>query len=145
MGVWRLDPLATGLELGHGWREIVNNRLKPFSGLQSARATQILGDSTLRYPVLAPPFGLTAVRSSTIMELSWAPSPEPNCTYNIYRFINGIDSASIRLNSTPLTEPNFSEPVPGRGGKLYMVRALKVTETGAGSFTNLSQGIFITR
>jgi hypothetical protein len=145
MGVWRLDPLAAGLELGSGWREIVSTRMKPFWGGQSARATQILGDSTLRYPVLAPPSGLTGHIANFRVHLTWTASPETNCTYNIYRASNGISSGFLRLNSQPLTEASFSEPVVSRIPQLYMVRALKITETGAGSFTNLSQGIFVAR
>jgi hypothetical protein len=144
-GAWRIDPLAAGLELGSGWRETVSTRIKPLWGGQSARATQILGDSTLRYPVLAPPSGLTGVRANNLVNLTWAASPETNCTYNIYRSANGITSQFIRLNSGPLTTTSFSEPIISRAPQLYMVRALKVTENGSGSFTNLSQGVFISR
>lgn len=145
MAAWRMDPLAAGLELGSGWRHTVNTRLRPFWGGQSARATEILGDSTLRYPVLAPPSGLSGVRNNSVVNITWAASPEPNCTYHIYRFSNGITSQFVRLNSAPLTGTSFSVPPVTRGPQLYMLRALKVTETGSGSFTNLSQGVFIAR
>jgi hypothetical protein len=145
MGAWRFDPLGAGLELGSAWRERVNTFLKPSMARQSARATEILGDSTLRFPVLAPPSAFTGARSGGLVHLSWTASPEPGCTYNIYRASSGISSEFVRLNSAPLTGTTFSEPPVSRGSKLYMLRAVKVTETGSGSFTNLSQGIFFAK
>jgi hypothetical protein len=145
LGAWRFDPLGAGLELGSAWRERVNTFLKPNTGRQSARATQILGDSTLRFPVLAPPSDFTGGRANGMVNLTWTASTEPGCTYNIYRAGSGISSEFVRLNSAPLTGTTFSEPPVTRGAKLYMLRAVKVTETGSGSFTNLSQGIFVAK
>ena len=142
MGVWRFDQLATGLELGSGWLEAVNSSLKPFWGGQSARATQILGDSTLRYPVLAPPSDLTLDRVERRVNLSWTPSPEGGCRYYVYRANAGLDSTFWRLTSEPLAETTFTDSPPPRATPTYMIKAVKVTETGGGSFTNLSQGVF---
>ena len=41
-------------------------------------------------------------------------------------------------------DATFSDPAPPVGQKVYQVRALQLVTTGSGSFTNLSQGIFVT-
>jgi hypothetical protein len=145
MGVWRMDPLAAGLELGAATREIQNTRLKPFWGGQSGRVTQILGDSTLRYPVLASPTGLTLARTNNTAHISWTESSDAGCTYNIYRSTGGINGVFSKLNPVPLTTTTLTDTLATRATLLYMVRALKVTTTGAGSFTNISQGVFVQR
>ena len=127
LGAWRFDPLGAGLELGSGWRDVVNRPLNVLTLRQSDRTTQILGDSTLRFPVLAPPSGFTGARVNGMVNLSWTASPEPGCAYNIYRASNGIFTEFVRLNSAPLTGTTFSEPPVSRGSKLYMLRAAKVT------------------
>lgn len=143
MGVWRLDSLASGLELGFGSREVLNTRLKPFWGGQSGRATQILGDSTLRYPVLAPPSGLIYSLSNNLMQLNWTAAPGPDVTYNVYLSVTGLNGNFTKLNQAPLAATSFTAGPRRRGTMVFMVRGLKVASTGAGSFTNLSQGIFV--
>jgi hypothetical protein len=54
------------------------------------------------------PEGLNAVVGEGVVELSWSPSPEPDTAgYHVYR--SAASGAPVRLTSTPLATPAFSD------------------------------------
>lgn len=102
----------------------------------------LLGDPTLRVHLLAPP-SLLKHESGTHVALRWSASPESGVGYYVYRSTNQLEGPWVRLTPQPLVEPNFTDFSTPPGPKVYQVRAAKLTHTGSGSFTNLSQGIFV--
>ena len=88
---------------------------------------------------------LVATTNAGSVVLSWTASPETNALYHVYRSTNGLDGAFTNLTATaPIASGNFTDTSPPSGQKTYSVRAVKLTITGSGSYTNLSQGIFAT-
>jgi hypothetical protein len=134
---WLHQPLALGDILGAGLNMTINSAADYVY-------VAIIGDPTLRTHLIAPPSGLTATTSGGSITLNWVPSGENSCQYSVYRSTNGIAGDFIRLTAQPILVPAFTDATPPAGEKVYQVRTLKLVETGSGTFTNLSQGIFKT-
>jgi hypothetical protein len=134
---WLHQPLALGDILGAGLNSTINSAV-------AYVYVGIMGDPTLRTHLTALPSGLTATTSGGGITLTWVPSSENPCQYSVYRSTNGIGGDFIRLTAQPILVPTFTDATPPAGEKVYQVRTLKLVETGSGTFTNLSQGIFKT-
>ena len=106
------------------------------------RFQSILGDPTLRLHRVTPPAAPKASRSGSTVTLEWNPSPEMNCRYFVYRSTNGLDGFGSPLNLAPTPALSFTDTTAATN-LLYQIRAATLQVTGSGSFTNLSQGIFI--
>jgi hypothetical protein len=78
---------------------------------------------------------------NNMISLEWEPSPAEGCRYHVYR--RHPAAGWELMNPTPSdattyvdTNPDFSDPT-------YMVRAIRLQESGSGSYNNLSQGIYV--
>jgi len=134
--LWRFEAAAVGDTLGSGF-------VRTAQGHASTRTTAFLGDPTLRLHVTRPPSDLTARRLGRAVALAWRPALEPGTSYCVYRSRHGLAGPFDQLTAHPQHDTTFTDPTPPRGQKLYQVRASGLVTTGSGSFTNLSQGIFI--
>ncbi len=103
----------------------------------------LLGDPTLRFQIIIPPSNLVATTNQSSVSLNWTPTSEANALYFAYRSTNGLNGDFLKL-SQALTATSFTDNSPPAGQKMYQVRAAKLITTGSGSFTNLSQAVFIT-
>ena len=113
-------------------------------GNQSVRATFILGDPTLRFAQVKPVRALTAARKSGKLVLKWSPSGTPGARYWVYSSSNLNSPIWTRLTAgSPITALTYTTP-DTKGSNRYMVRAVALQTTGSGSYTNLSQGTFVT-
>jgi hypothetical protein len=101
----------------------------------------LLGDPTLRLQILAPPSNLAFTLNKNV-KLTWNASPEAT-HYWVFRSTSGMFGTWNNVTPTPITTTSFSEGAGSKRSLQYQVRALKLTQTGSGSFTNTSQGIFI--
>lgn len=140
---WRVDGMAAGLEIGSDVRTVINtwNEAKPY--VPTPRTIEILGDSTLRYPLLARPGNVAWSPTNNSIRLDWSHPAGLTPGYNIYRSIGGILGAFSRLNTEPVIATTFVDTsVPAGTPVIYMVRSLALQETGAGTYTNISQGTF---
>ena len=142
---WFFHHMALGETIGYSTRLTQNNKgliggLYTPTGM-SARLIHIalMGDPTLRmFPVL-PPSGLRTVSGSSTT-LKWTASRDRAVTdYYVYGALNP-DGPYTRLDIVKGT--TWTHITPGNT-KYYMVRASKLTETGSGSFYNLSQGVMV--
>jgi hypothetical protein len=99
------------------------------------------GDPTLKmFPVL-PASNLNASTPSGAVNLSWSPSGDQNIVgYHIYRATSS-DGPFTRVAASPVSGNSYSDSPPA-GSYTYMVRAIKLEQSGSGSFYNPSQGIF---
>ncbi len=133
--LWDWAPLGAGAPLAalmtHGFEGQV----------AILRFQTILGDPTLRLHRVTPPANLGASRQGREVTLSWSASPDPGCVYFVYRSDDGLDGFGEPLG--PPTAGLSIVDKPERLPALYQVRAARLQPTGSGSFTNLSQGIFV--
>jgi len=139
---WRLERMGLSDTLGDCLLTTANDPIECPDG--GRRVLAIMGDPTLRIHASAPPSNLTgATNGSGNVVLNWSPSTEPNAAYHVYRAAN-MDAAFTRLTTTPTVFTSFTETSPPSGQKVYQVRTVNVINSGSGSYTNLSQGIFTT-
>jgi hypothetical protein len=132
------ERLAMGETLGAEWMRTVNQSL-PWA----ERWLSLLGDPTLRLQITPPPSGLTCEKPDRT-RLHWQPTPGIPASYWVLRSKQGIDGPWVLLTPAPISRPEYVDTTAPPGPKLYQVRALQEVTTGSGSFTNSSQGIFVT-
>jgi len=132
------ETLGLGETVGSGFLRMINDNPD-----RTAHMTYLalLGDPTLRLQILAPPTALVA-RGKREVNLTWTASPEPGAQYLVYRSTNAWDGPWKKLTPAALAGTRFTDEAAPAGSKLYQVRALKLVETGSGTYTNLSQGVF---
>jgi hypothetical protein len=139
---WQLSRLGVGFDLGQIQVQSVNQAVER----SSVRTFFILGDPTLRMPVLPPPSDISlSTNGSGAFVLTWSPSSAQEAQYFVYRSTNPAVTNSadfVRLTPMSISATNFVDPSPPVGSLIYEVRAIRVEHTGCGAFTNLSQGLF---
>lgn len=110
---------------------------------QNGTHMNLLGDPSMRHDIVISPsnINLTANSENSIVNISWDASLEGDIEgYFVYRS-HKPHGGYILLNSTPITELEYSDSLPYKGTNHYMVRTAKKTITGSGSYINLSLGI----
>ena len=141
---WHLHPCALGEPLGQALLATVNAEYGLATFHPQSRTSAILGDPTLRFFVTAPPRDLSAAKVGSTVNLSWNAPPGSPMTFYVYRATEMEGIFSAPLNSAPLLNTGFQDVGAPAGNKVYQVRAAERIVSGSGSFTNLSQGVFIT-
>ena len=133
------EPLGMGEPIGAGFLRSINQNAN-----QSAPNTfvALMGDPTLRLQMVKAPNALS-VQSGSKVTLNWHAPDEPNTSYYVYRSRNQLTGPWTRLTPVPITTTQFTDHSPPAKFKTYQVRSVNLTTTGSGSFTNLSQGIFV--
>ena len=144
---WFMHHMALGAPIGYSARLTQNNRRDGlYHNQQNNGAAQIhialMGDPTLRMHVVAPPVDLVATRDGAAVELEWEAADDSVIGYYIYRSRNPNDPF-IRLTSAPISGTSFTD-AHAELASTYLVRSLKLEQSGSGSYYNLSQGAFIT-
>ena len=133
------EPLGLGEPLGAGFVRSINESQR---GSGENMYVTLLGDPALRIQVLTPPDALRK-GSEANAPIEWIASSEVGANYFVYRSTNQIDGPWVRLTPNPITENRFADASATPGRKMYQVRAVKLTKTGSGSYTNMSQGVFL--
>ena len=101
-----------------------------------------MGDPTLRMHPVTPVSNLNASPATGGVTLSWNPSGDDSILgYAVYRSDSMEDPFARVGMTTPGT--NFFTEIAVPGNYTYMVRAIKLESSPSGSYTNASQGIFI--
>ncbi len=139
---WYFHHMGQGHTIGYSTR-ITQNNLNLYPPNANARGVHaaLMGDPTLRLHPIAPPSSLKAARGGTQgATLSWAASTDSLTGYNVYR-ASDPDGPFTKLNDSLVTRESFSDPAANNGA-VYMVRGVRIEDTGAGTYWNASQGIF---
>ena len=153
-----LHPLGLGLPIGYAIQRSQNNGngtdyptwelpepLQPVmlnSGGGSVTLS-LMGDPTLHLFVVDPPTQLTATINGGI-SIHWEASNDTGVSgYHIYRS-NSLNGSFTRLTNEPVRDTYYFDPTAFTRPLVYMVKAIKLEQTGSGSFYNSSQGVFIT-
>ena len=140
-GTWRLGSLAMGGTLSDALLDTVN--ANP-SG-RSSRTTYILGDPSLRTFFTPPVTNLAANVQGNTITLTWNGNGDPVGQYLVYRSTSTVINSPTnftKLTPIPISSLNFVD-ITALINKTYQVRALGKVFTGSGSFTNMSQGVFL--
>jgi hypothetical protein len=132
---WYYEPLGLGEPIGAGLLRTINA-----AGPSAHRWMGLMGDPTLRLQITSPASNLSGNNGANIT-LTWTASPESDLQYYVYRSVNNLDGPWTKLGITSST--TFTDNPAPAGPKMYQVRGARLITTGSGSFTNLSQGIFV--
>ena len=144
---WFVHHMGLGENIGYSARLTQNNKSGKyapggyaFGGVHVA----LMGDPSLRQHVLEQPSALMVTTSTdgATANLSWTAPSETVDGYNVYRAVHP-DSAYEKINTSLITSTSWSdmETLPSQTN-YYMVRAQKTIDVIAGSYANLSLGIF---
>ena len=112
-------------------------------GGQYGRGTHValLGDPTLRMHPVIPVSNLRGTANGSSMALTWNASTDTEIQgYHIYRGA-GPNAGFTRLTSGPVSGTSFTDNNYSSGAT-YMVRAVKLEQSGSGTYFNASQGVF---
>ena len=148
-GAWSEFPglyihhMGVGVPIGYSMRVMQNATSADYQEVWGSGTFYALqGDPTLRFRPVAPPAAFAAARSGSTANLSWNASPDGSVLgYHVYR-ADSIDSPFTRLNADPVAGTAYADSgVPG-SDVVYMLRAVKL-ESHTGTYTNASQGIFV--
>ncbi len=98
------------------------------------------GDPTLRLHPVKPPRTVTAITSAGRVNLTWSSSPESDFLgYHVYRATNP-EGPFTRITQEPINTTSFSD-TPTAATDVYMVRAIKLEQSFAGTYLNPSLGV----
>jgi hypothetical protein len=102
----------------------------------------LLGDPTLRLHPIAPPQNVSVKHVANGIQVQWSASSDAGVFgYNIYRATSAGGPYTKISGSNAVTTTQFTD-VAGSQSSFYMVRAVKLESTPAGTYYNLSQGAF---
>lgn len=139
---WHLHHMALGHTLGYSTRLSQNNSYL-YAASDGARQihTALLGDPTLKMHIVKPAGDLHVDRTEGgTVQLSWRRSEEPVEGYHIYRAPD-IHGVFTRVNAAVVVDSFAVDPDPPVDKTAYMVRAVKLEQSGSGTYYNLSAGI----
>ncbi len=153
-----LHHMGLGLPVGYSVQRSQNNggqtdyllwgvtkdgkRRRPWNDGGGAVHIALMGDPTLRLFVVPPPTELQATIGDAVV-LHWKASDDAAVGgYHVYRSVT-FDGPFTRLTQTPVSAPGYTDATsPARPG-VYMIKAIKLEQTGSGTFYNSSQGAFL--
>lgn len=142
---WHMHHMALGETAGFStWVTQGNKNTYSSTPFVNNVHIALMGDPSLRLYVVNPASSLTAQASADkkSVNLSWTASQAAGLNgYYVYRSADAYGTYDL-INSTPITGTTFSDSSPFAGTCYYMVRATVLQQTPAGSFHNLSQGVF---
>lgn len=99
----------------------------------------LMGDPTLRLHPITPATSLTATESCSNVSLSWTASADTGIiAHRIYR-ASSLDGKYELIGQT--SAANYVDASPLLGKNYYMVKALRLQKTPAGTYYNTSLGI----
>jgi hypothetical protein len=143
---WFLHHMGLGETIGYSTRLTMNNSTlyqNQTNLFPRAIYIALMGDPTLRMDPVLPPGTLTGFAGGGGVNLSWPASPDTVLGYYVYRSDSPAGPYQ-RLTPSLVTATQFTDTSMTPTSHVYMVRALKLQTTPSGTYTNASQGVFIT-
>lgn len=139
---WHFHHMALGDNIGYSaWISMNNSATYDANNSQRGVHMALMGDPTLRNDVVAPAQNLIATYYNGNAVLNWTASTDVILGYNIYRK-NDTVTFYEKINPQPITSTTFTDScLIFPGIYTYMVRALKLETTNAGSYYNMSTGV----
>lgn len=139
---WHFHHMALGENIGFSALMSMNNSTTYHANnSQTGVHMALMGDPTLRNDVVAPVQNLTADYINGHAVLTWTASPDNVLGYNIYRK-NDTFPQYEKINSQWVTGLTYIDTcLMYPGVYKYMVRAVQLEQTNAGTYYNMSTGI----
>lgn len=144
---WVLHHMALGESIGYGARLTQNEDGTLYEGnfnnAQRGVHIALMGDPTLRMHTTLPAASASVSETATKrITVSWQPSPDSDIVgYQIYRAPH-LYGTFGKVTPNFVTGSSFVDADPFQGNNVYMVRAVKKITSPAGTYYNLSQGVF---
>lgn len=145
---WHFHHMGMGEPIGYSTKVSQNNQILYLSNAKYGHRfvhVSLLGDPTLRMHIVAPATDLTnsieVSFSHSKVYLNWQSSDENLLGFNLYRS-NDISNKFEKVNKDLILAKEFADSNPLPGKNIYMLRAVRQTETATGTLVNMSQGIF---
>ena len=141
---WFFHPMGLGETIGTAAKLSQNNRYGGLYAGQNWGTHQVhvtlLGDPSLRMHPVIPPANVTAA-VGTGVALTWNASTDWAIQgYAVYRATSAAGPFTKVSGSSLVPNLYFTDP-SGTAGNVYMVRAVKLEQSGSGTYYNPSQGI----
>lgn len=141
---WFYHHLTFGENIGYSARITQNNGLNSNYAEAGYGSNQVhvalLGDPSIRAHYPTPPSNLQVAARCFNNTITWTASPDSTIIgYHVYRWTPG-DTAPLRLTTDPVTDTLFEDISPAQKAR-YWVRALRLEQTFAGRYYNLSTGL----
>lgn len=145
---WFCHHMALGQTLGYSTRLTQNNRtnglyqtqLPTFAGLVHVA---LMGDPTLRMHTVSPPTQVAATDSVSGVQVTWNSSGDSVLGYYVYR-APSADGPFTRVSNALIISNSFLDTTAPGGSNTYMVRAINLESSASGTYTNASEGAFLT-
>lgn len=100
----------------------------------------LMGDPSLRMHIVAPPAKIWISPTKTGANVKWNKSSDASVLgYYVYR-TTSLDKSWNKLNSSVTTDTTYVDNAGGKGIYYYMVRAVKLQQSGSGTYYNASIG-----
>ena len=143
---WFIHHMGLGETIGYGTRLTMNNSTlyqSQSNAFMRAIHISLMGDPTLRNDLVSPPTVLGAAAGGGGVTLNWQASADSVLGYHVYRGASP-GGPFARLTSSPVAGNTFADTTATPNTYTYMVRAVAMQTTPSGSFSNASQGAFVT-
>jgi hypothetical protein len=141
-----MHHMALGETIGYGIKLSQNNTtngpyLPPHQGTRQVHIS-LMGDPTLRMHPVQPPSNLQLNKGASGNVLTWAASPDSAIAgYHVFRAASSAGPFTKLTSRSPLAASTYTDST-APAGSVYMVRAIKLEQSGSGTYFNPSQGIF---
>ena len=141
---WFFHPMGLGETIGTAAKLSQNNRYGGLYNGQNWGTRQVhvtlLGDPSLRMHPVIPPANVAAAAGAGVT-ITWAPSTDSAIQgYAVYRS-GSANGPFTKVSGSSLVPSLFFTDPSGTAGNFYMVRAVKLEQSGSGTYLNPSQGI----
>lgn len=138
---WTFHHMAMGYPIGYSAiRTLNSNNAVYLNGPQLVHAN-LLGDPSLRLHPVKAIENLVLISDGVQVDLTWnAPVDEDVAGYYVYRS-DTLFGDYQRITSDIITDPQFVDVNPPVGENLYMVKTVKLENSGSGNYYNLSLGV----
>ena len=142
---WLTHPLALGETYGEVTIKSQNNYRNYDAGYyQNGTHMSLMGDPSLRHHMILPPTN-TVLETNTEKDqvtIKWTASTEADVIgYNLYRSQKPNSGYGNPINESLIEGTSYTDNQPYEGTNHYLVKAVKITATGSGSYSNMSIGI----
>jgi hypothetical protein len=142
---WLTHPLALGETYGEITMKSQNNSSNYDAGYyQNGTHMALMGDPSLRHHMILPPTNavLETNTKKDQVTIKWTASTESDVIgYHLYRSQKSSGGYGSPINASLIEGTSYTDNQPYEGTNHYLVKAVKITETGSGSYTNMSIGI----
>ncbi|MEM8907502.1 MAG: T9SS type A sorting domain-containing protein [Bacteroidota bacterium] len=137
---WTFHHMALGHTLGYSTLRTQNSQNEVYLNGPQLVHTALLGDPSLTMFVVSPPDDFTAVAQNNSISLNWSAAADDLVVgYYLYR-TSDLNLPFERVHTGVLTTTSFIDEPASAGNYWYLLRAVKLEQTGSGSFYNLSTG-----